>query len=66
MNPSYGYQLFQAERTMSRAEMLAGDDRLGRGAAAVGRGLRDVARRARARARAAFGAKTAAAAHVAG
>ena len=26
MNPNYGYQLYQAERTQTRAEVLAGDD----------------------------------------
>ena len=25
MNPNYGYQLYQAERTQTRAEVLAGD-----------------------------------------
>ena len=29
MNPNYGYQLYQAERTQSRAEILAGDARRG-------------------------------------
>ena len=27
MNPNYGYQLYQAERTQTRAEVLAGDAR---------------------------------------
>src|SRR5437870_974799 len=30
MNPNYGYQLYQAERTQARAEVLAGDARRGR------------------------------------
>ena len=34
MNPNYGYQLYQAERTQTRAEVLAGDARRGRWAAA--------------------------------
>jgi hypothetical protein len=38
MNQYYGYQLYQAQRTKTRAEILAGDARLGRQAAAV---LRD-------------------------
>ena len=29
MNPNYGYQLYQAQRTMTRAEVLAGDTRRG-------------------------------------
>ena len=33
MNPYYGYQLYQAQRTKTRAEILAGDARLGRQAA---------------------------------
>jgi hypothetical protein len=33
MNPNYGYQLYQAQRTMTRAEVVAGDARLGRQAA---------------------------------
>jgi hypothetical protein len=33
MNPNYGYQLYQAERTQTRAEVLAGDARRGRRAA---------------------------------
>jgi hypothetical protein len=27
MNPNYGYQLYQAERTQTRAEVLASDAR---------------------------------------
>src|SRR6266702_1060626 len=30
MNPNYGYQLYQAERPQTRAEVLAGDARRGR------------------------------------
>jgi hypothetical protein len=56
MNPSYGYQLYQAGRAMSRAEMLAGDARRGRGAAAISRGARGAARKAWTWGRAAFGA----------
>jgi len=37
MNPNYGYQLYQAERTQSRAEILAGDAQRGRWAVAAGR-----------------------------
>ena len=40
MNPSYGYRLYQAQRTKTRAEILAADARLGRQAAAVFRGSR--------------------------
>jgi hypothetical protein len=40
MNPYSGYQLYQAERPRTRAEILAGDARLGRQAAAVVRGSR--------------------------
>lgn len=50
MNPNYGYHLYQAQRTMTRAEVLAGDERRGRRAAAVSRGSRGLARTARARA----------------
>jgi hypothetical protein len=35
MNPNYGYQLYQAERTQSRAEILAGDAQRGRRAASL-------------------------------
>ena len=38
MNPNYGYQLYQAERPQTRAEVLAGDARRGRWAAASGAG----------------------------
>jgi hypothetical protein len=37
MNPNFGYQLYQIERTKSRAEIIADDRALGRGAAAVTR-----------------------------
>jgi hypothetical protein len=43
MNPYCGYQLYQAQRTKTRAEILAGDARLGRQAAAVFRGSRALA-----------------------
>jgi hypothetical protein len=43
MNPDCGYQLCQAQRTKTRAEILAGDARLGRQAAAVLRGSRALA-----------------------
>ena len=43
MNPYYGYQLYQAQRTKTRAEILAGDARLGRQAAAVFRSRRALA-----------------------
>ena len=49
MNPNYGYQLYQAERTQTRAEVLAGDARRGRWAAASRRGRRGLARRGRGR-----------------
>jgi hypothetical protein len=35
MNPYSGYQLYQAERPRTRAEILAGDARLGRQAAVL-------------------------------
>jgi hypothetical protein len=46
MNPYYGYQICQAQRTETRAEILAGDARLGRQAAAVFRGSRALAGKA--------------------
>ena len=49
MNPNYGYQLYQAERTQTRAEILAGDARRGRWAPASRRGRRNPARRDRGR-----------------
>jgi hypothetical protein len=49
MNPNYGYQLYQAERTQTRAEVLAGDARRGRWAAASRRGRRSPARAGRGR-----------------
>jgi hypothetical protein len=45
MNPNYGYQLYQAERTRTRAEVLAGDTQRGRWAATFRRGHRSRARR---------------------
>jgi hypothetical protein len=46
MNANYGYQLYQAERTQTRAEVLAADARRGRWAAAHSRrGRRGAARR---------------------
>ena len=44
MNPNYAYQLYQAQRVSSRAEIRAADDRLGRQAAAISRGSRRLAR----------------------
>jgi len=49
VNPNYGYQLYQAERTQTRAEVLAGDARRGRWAAAARRGRRSPARQGRGR-----------------
>jgi len=49
MNPNYGYQLYQAERTQTRAEVLTGDARRGRWAADSRRGRRGLARRGRGR-----------------
>jgi hypothetical protein len=46
MNPCYGYQLYQAQRPKTRAEILTGDARLGRQAAAVVRGSRALAGKA--------------------
>jgi hypothetical protein len=43
MNPYNGYQLYQVQRTMTRAEILAGDARRGRQAAALSRGSRALA-----------------------
>jgi hypothetical protein len=43
MNPYDGYQLYQVQRTKTRAEILAGDARRGRQAAAVFRGSRMLA-----------------------
>ena len=42
MNPSYGYQLYQAQRVRTRAEVLADDMRRGRQAAAVSRAGRGI------------------------
>jgi hypothetical protein len=49
MNANYGYQLYQAERTQTRAEILAGDARRGRWARASRRGRRSPARKGRGR-----------------
>jgi hypothetical protein len=46
MNPYGGYQLHQVQRTRTRAEILAGDARRGRQAAAVVRGSRALAGKA--------------------
>ena len=43
MNPYYGYQLYQAQRPKTRAEILTGDAQLGRQAAVVFRGSRALA-----------------------
>jgi hypothetical protein len=43
MNPYDGYQLYQVQRTKTRAEILADDARRGRQAAAVFRGGRALA-----------------------
>jgi hypothetical protein len=40
MNPHYGYQLYQAQRTKARAEILAGGARRRRRAAVVFRDSR--------------------------
>jgi hypothetical protein len=48
MNPSYGYQVYQAERTRTRAEILAEDARRGRAAATARRGHGGPRRAARA------------------
>jgi hypothetical protein len=49
MNPNYGYQLYQAERTHTRAEVLAGDAQRGRWAAQSRRGRRSPERKGRGR-----------------
>jgi hypothetical protein len=54
MNPNLGYQLYQADRTRTRAEILAEDARRGRSAAAVRRGSQTATRTARTRTRAAL------------
>ena len=46
MNPYDGYQLYQVQRTKTRAEILADDARRGRQAAVVFRGGRALARQA--------------------
>ena len=49
MYPNYAYELYQAERTRTRAEVLAADARRGRWAAASRSGRRGLARRGRGR-----------------
>jgi len=50
MNPNYGYQLYQAERPQTRAEILAADARRGRWAVAHSRrGRRSAERQGRGR-----------------
>jgi hypothetical protein len=44
MNPNFAYELHQAQRVTSRAEIRAADDRRGRQAAAASRGSRRLAR----------------------
>ena len=46
MNPYGGYQLYQVQRTRTRAEILASDTRRGRQAAAVVRASRALAAKA--------------------
>jgi len=45
MNPTYGYQLYQAERVRPRAEIIAGDVQRGRQAAAGPGGRRPAGQR---------------------
>jgi hypothetical protein len=59
MYPNYGYQLYQAERTKTRAEVIADEGRRGRAAAAVSRAGRELARTAGAAARSALNATAA-------
>ena len=49
MNANYGYQLYQAERTQTRAEILGGDARRGRWAQASRRARWNPARKGRGR-----------------
>ena len=51
MNPNYGYQLYQSERTQTRAEVLAADTRRGRWAADSRRGRLGPARQSQGPAR---------------
>ncbi|MGH3286862.1 MAG: hypothetical protein ACRDPD_19630 [Streptosporangiaceae bacterium] len=44
MNPNYAYQLYQAQRVTTRAEIRAADVRLGRQAAVLSRGGRRLTR----------------------
>jgi hypothetical protein len=48
MNPNYGYQLYQAQRIQTRAEVMASDARRGHAAAAAARKRRRTARKTRA------------------
>jgi hypothetical protein len=48
MNPSYGYQLYQAQRVTTRAETLAADALRGYQAATAARRTRALARAGRA------------------
>jgi hypothetical protein len=43
MFPDNGYRLYQAQRPRTRAEIIADDARLGRQAAAIARGGRELA-----------------------
>jgi len=43
MNPNYGYQLYQAQRTIPRTELLTADIQRGRQVAAVTREARRLA-----------------------
>jgi hypothetical protein len=44
VNPNYAYQLYQAQRVRTRAEILAHEAQRGRLAAATSRGTRGLAR----------------------
>jgi hypothetical protein len=44
VNPSYGYQLYQAQRITPRAEIIAADAQRGRQTAAITRGTGRLAR----------------------
>jgi hypothetical protein len=46
MNTNYGYQLYQAQRTRTSAEMMTEDARRGQLAAGVSRRIRKLARKA--------------------
>jgi hypothetical protein len=49
MNPNYGYQLYQAQRIQTRAEIMASDAGRGHAAAAAARNSRRTVRTTRAR-----------------